>query len=212
MQYQLIPQILLTSTGAVSNKDGAPQEIHLRQGSADGACGAYSVMMTLLILGQLDYEQVTALSRLDRRTRPGRLQTGLEKYPGLFQQGLDGHDISVLLHNFNQVLATEEEKQPENCWQFILDHLEQDHPVIIGLQCDGFGHWMVIVGTETDTKGKVTRLLALDSTANAPDVCPWNAFITPRKNKRQLFPMEWHSGGITRNTRLDEAVAVWLRA
>lgn len=212
MQYQLIPQILLTTAGAVSNQDGALQEIHLRQGSVDGACGAYSIMMTLLILGQLEYEQVTALSRLDRRTRPGRLQTSLEKFPGFFQQGLDGHDMSILLHNFNQVLETAEEKEPDNCWQFIIDHLQQDHPVIIGVQCDGYGHWMVAVGVETNTEGKVTRLLALDSTADAPDVCPWNAFITPHRTKKQPFPLRWHSGGTTRQARLDEAVAVWLRA
>ena len=44
MQYKLIPQVYLTAAGAVSNQAGTLQEIHLRQGSADGACGAYSIM------------------------------------------------------------------------------------------------------------------------------------------------------------------------
>ncbi|WP_215137722.1 hypothetical protein [Hymenobacter sp. ISL-91] len=112
--------MLLTTAGAVSVQNNILQAVHLRQGSADGACGAYSVMMTLLILGQLEYDAITALNPVDRRKRAGRFQTGLEKFPGLLQQGMDIGEMSKLLHSFNRVLATIEEQQPEQCWQFIL--------------------------------------------------------------------------------------------
>ena len=50
MQYPVIPQVRLTSAGAVSHQLGKWWKIQLRQGSANGACGAYSIMMALLVL------------------------------------------------------------------------------------------------------------------------------------------------------------------
>lgn len=214
MQYHLIPQVRLKLEGAVSYQDGKLKQVHLRQGSVDGACGAYSIMMTLLVLGQLDYDQLTTLARADGRSRAGKLLSSLEQYPGLFRQGMDVAELSQLLqNNFRQVLSfvpiTQSEGDP---WKFAVDHVREGSPVIISMQGTGCGHWMVVIGVELDDKDRVTRLLALDSSVDAPNICPWNAFITPRRQKGHEYPFEWHSDGSSCYVQIEEAVAVWQRS
>ena len=213
MQYQLIPQVRLKPNGAVSCQDGKWKQVHLQQGSVDGACGAYSIMMTLLVLGQLDYDQLTTLARADGRSRAGKLISSLEQYPGLFRQGMDVTELSQLLqNNFRQVLSFAPITQPGgDPWKFTADHVRKGSPVILSMQGTGCGHWMVVIGVELDDKNRVTRLLALDSSVDAPNVCPWNAFITPRHQKGHKYPFEWHSDGSSCYVQIEEAVAVWQR-
>ncbi len=213
MQYHLIPQVRLTTGGAVSYQRGRWHHIHLRQGSVDGACGAYSILMALLVLGQLDYDQLTSFGHADGRSRAGKLLAGLEKFPGLFRQGMNTDELSQLLHkNFGQVLSLDSVARLDgNPWQFTMDQLNTGRPVIIRIQGSGCGHWMVVIGVELDEKDRVARLLALDSSVDAPNVCPWNAFITPRRQKAHQYPFEWHSDESSCYVQIEEAVAVWQR-
>ena len=57
---------------AVAKIGDQKQKVHLTQGSLDGACGAYSLAIVLIILGVIDKESITDIPP-DRRRSIGKL-------------------------------------------------------------------------------------------------------------------------------------------
>ena len=63
------------------------QQVHLVQGSLDGACGPYCVMMSLLITGLIDRREATLAHPLDGRTSLGKLFRLYTEYEPFFRNG-----------------------------------------------------------------------------------------------------------------------------
>ncbi|TGE21544.1 hypothetical protein E5K00_14770 [Hymenobacter aquaticus] len=168
-------------------------------------------MMVLLLLGRLDYEQLTGLEQTDGRRREGRFLARLERFPGLFRQGMDMQEVQgLLLDSFGKVLHVEPAPNGgETSWEFIIGHLQNDHPVVISVRNESCGHWMVAVGVEFDDRQKVVRILALDSSAAASGICPWNAFIEARQKSKSQYSFNWHSDGTSCSVQIEDVVAIW---
>jgi hypothetical protein len=96
--FRIIDQIDIGHEGPVANwQNGEHQLIHLAQGSMDGACGPYSLMMALIICGLIDREDLVSLRKVDGRTSAGKLLNALQEYQGFFRDGTHLEDLSELL-------------------------------------------------------------------------------------------------------------------
>jgi hypothetical protein len=179
----------------------------------DGACGPYSVMMALLILGCMRWDEVTSFGFwFDPTHSKGKLWSMLEKHPGLLRDGTDLKALRKLLQkSFGDTLTTAEMVgTPAALIEFVIDRLQNDQPVIVGVRYskDG-GHWLVVIGYEEDPQGNITKLLALDSSANAPQLCAWNAYIdltNPARGKQYKY--NWVNTTTTTAIKFDDALAI----
>lgn len=194
----------------VKNQNEKHQEIHLAQGSMDGACGPYSLMMALLICGLIDREDLIDLKSVDRRTKPGKLLNLLQQYQGLFRNGTNTKELKKMLSDsYKKVLSTvspKEEKLDKDLRIFIKNHLELNHPVILWLTFSGSdGHWVVVVGYEYDKREEfmnfesveaewanriVNKFLLLDPGEDAPTVSAWNGIVDAVGTGGQ-YPYKW---------------------
>src|SRR5512147_2545150 len=77
--------------------EGDRQMVHLMQGSLDGACGPYSLMMALLICGVVDRNEAARYGAVDRRTSLGRLLAEWHRLGPLVKQGTDPVQLADLL-------------------------------------------------------------------------------------------------------------------
>ena len=213
MPIHLLPQIRLTANGPVTKQARHWRSVHLTQGNLDGACGPYSVMMALLLLGQLRFDEVTSYGFLfDRTQSKGKLWHMLEKGPGLLRDGTDLRDLHRLLQrSFGQELCSYPVAgTPEALVQFTVEHLREGRPVLLGLRYAGQGgHWLVIIGCEENEQGHINKLLVLDSSSTAPSLCAWNAFVdveAPAKYKRYRY--QWVNASCTTAVTLEDALAI----
>lgn len=192
MPFHVISPIKLLSSGPHSWQVRRWRPIHLSQGCLDGACGPYSVVMTLLILGLLRWDEATSYGFwFDPDQAKGKFWSRLARQPGLLRDGSDLKELEKLLRSsFGPLLATSELAPSEELIPFTVANLRQQCPVIIGVRYSGGAHWLVIVGYEEDEQGNVTKLLALDSSSTKPQLTAGNAFIdiaAPAKGKQYKF-------------------------
>ena len=215
MPIHLLPQIRFTAGRPETWQARKWRLVHLAQGNLDGACGPYSVMMALLLLGKLSFDEVTSCGFLfDRTQSKGKLWHMLEKGPGLLRNGTDRHDLhQILQHSFGQELRSFPiVDTPEELIHLTVMHLREGRPVLLGLRYAGQGgHWLVIVGYEENELGHVSKLLALDSSSTAPSLCAWNAFVdveVPAKHKRYRYQWVNTSCSAPIAVTLEDALAI----
>lgn len=213
MTIHLLPQIRLAVSGPETWQARRWRPVHLTQGHLDGACGPYSVIMALLLLGHLRFDEVTSYGFLfDRTQSKGKLWYMLEKGSGLLRDGTNLHDLHHLLQrSFGQELfSCPITDTPEAIINFTVEHLREGHPILLGLRYAGQGgHWLVVIGYEKNEQGQINKLLVLDSSSTAPSLCAWNAFVdveVPAKYKRYRY--QWvNASGVTAVT-LEDALAI----
>lgn len=213
MPIHLLPQIRFSADGPETWQGRKWRSVHLAQGSLDGACGPYSVIMALLLLGKQRFDEVTSYGFLfDRTQSKGKLWHMLEQGSAFLRDGTDLNDLHRLLQrSFGQELYSHPVVDtPEALIHFTVEHLREGRPVLLGLRYTGRGgHWLVIVGHEENEPGRVSKLLALDSSANAPSLCAWNAFVdveTPAKHKRYRY--QWVNASGSTAVALEDALAI----
>lgn len=80
-------------------------EVFLKQGSIDGACGLYCLFMALLILGEIDRSEATEFWNIKRSTRFGKLISVLEDHSLLFNEGTDISQLQELLKHYSKKLS-----------------------------------------------------------------------------------------------------------
>ncbi len=186
------------------------QPVFLSQGSLDGACGPYSLFMALLITGVIDYDHVTNLDLSDRRSAVGKLFSALGEFSTLMREGSHLGDLEALVATAlpKKVRIATCEDTGKNCREFVVNHLRENHPVVLGLDTQEGGHWVVVIGFEYDESG-VRRFMLLDPSEPEPDVCAWNGLIEARGTGGR-YPYAWWSDE-ERKARMEHALAVWRR-
>ncbi|KAA9332689.1 hypothetical protein [Adhaeribacter soli] len=191
------------------NENGEKQEVFLNQGSIDGACGPYSILMALLSIGLVNRDEVTSFNT-DGRTRLGKFLKNIgNDYNTLFRDGTHLHDLEKIVKaSYGGQLSIEfEDSKNKKIINFTLEHLKQNHPTIIGLNYSGGGHWMLAVGFESDAKGQINRLLLLDPSGNKPVVSSWNTIIDLNITKAGIYPYKWWTADY--HIQFDQAIALW---
>lgn len=183
--------------------------VHLRQGDLDGACGVYSLTMVLLMLGYLSaYEISVDNDKLDLRMNRGRFLSRFYEEQGLLRSGYSSiclrKDIARLCPDLDVI-----RKNPKDCdkaIEKIYEYLHQNIPVIISTQYNGGGHFLVAIGAEVSDK-KIEKIFCLDPGSNAPQISPWNCYITTG-SKSGEYPYWCVSENLKYKVRVDDLIVI----
>lgn len=180
--------------------DGNRQMVHLMQGSLDGACGPYSLMMALLICGLVDRNDAARYGAVDRRTSLGRLLSEWHRLGPLVKAGTDPVQLATLLENtYGKHLHLEfAGGSGAQIRDFVEKQVGQNRPVLMTLNYPDGGHWVVVIGLEYQLEGidrRLCRFLVLDPAHPASPVCAWNGVIDAR-GAGGHYPYTWWTMGL----------------
>jgi hypothetical protein len=198
----VIKQIQMSHDGP-RNEEG--EQIHLQQGSLDGACGPYCLFMSLIICGTVDSKKLKSLDHIRKNTATGKTLIKMEELASesgsLFRWGTELSHLKEMAESHGYIATecqeairnhknskaykiTKKELSTDNVKTFVIDHVLQDHPVILWLD---FGekngaHWVVVIGLEykdaiARKNNKASRFLLLDPGSTSPIVSAWNGAI-----------------------------------
>jgi hypothetical protein len=210
-QIYVIDALSSTPVGPATRGPGKDwNEVFLAQGSADGACGLYSIFMGLIMCGVVDREELTGLSA-DKRTRQGKLQELIRRrFSGLIREGSYLSELASLLTlTFGHLLNVEySDSIGPGARAFIAAHVLQGHPVVTGLDFEGGGHAVVAIGVAWDRTQQDTPdyLLLLDPSQRPPFLCAWNNVVILR-SRGGRYPYRVAAGEY--RVQLSEALAMW---
>jgi hypothetical protein len=167
-----------------------------KQGDLDGACGVYSIAMSLNILGVFEADDFNSdPDDVDNRKGKYRLINALNEY-GLYRRGLKGYEITDILtkHFSKKVSANNKEKKEGDIKKIIISHIDDNEPVIIGIDYNkDDGHWIVAVGYKIDDKGNAEALLTLDPGIDSPTYCHWNGILSLNKEERKTYGYSYNT-------------------
>ncbi len=214
MQIQIIEGIDAAHLGPQAPFGEDWQEVHLQQGSLDGACGPYCLFMALIVCGLVDRNQLLSFPR-DRRTRSGRLMSQIEKYAGLLQTGTHLTDLERDLKNaFGAKLKTETSAESgKRLRSFVEDQVLAHHQVVVGLDSPKDGHWVLVIGLDyetTDSTKDLHRFLVLDPSVPTPTVSAWNGVIDAYGSGGHYPYRYWGGEHEFDRVQLNEAIALWV--
>lgn len=199
----------------------AANEIHLRQGDMDGACGPYALAMALIVNEFIVRDDVYCLD-LHGNNKFLRLLNHLQERRGkhLFKSGTTvKHLVSAINEHYGAHVEGEnlsgDSLNGRSFRDFVVEHVTHEdgvHPVILGIEystVEHSGHWVLVVGCEYDEQGVVDRFLVLDPGYEGPrGKQTWNATIDARGSGSVLpYRMEVPIGE-TRVAFID-ALAMW---
>ena len=148
----IIDKLVLTKDGLFAK--GTKQEIHLQQGSLDGACAVYSLMMCLIIIRKIKRRDVTDLDfslSIDGRTSKGRLTRLFLDNQGLVRKGYFLNRLERdLLFSFRSKVETHYKQTSNNDYETLVEFLDNNNPVELGFDRinRGGGHAVVAIGYE----------------------------------------------------------------
>lgn len=205
--YQVISGLKIKGTEIVSVLNDKP--IFVYQGSADGACGPYSLFIILMILGKISYDNLPPNHKEDNRTGATKFFKKLKNMKGLVVDGTTLRKLKKLVvDSFPSKLKVEEcSYKNADIITYVIEKLKQDIPTIIGVMYQGGGgHWMVAVGYCCDENNKPAKLLFLDPGSKEPTIAPWNTYIEIAKKKKGDYPYHWDTNGY--NISFDEALSI----
>lgn len=173
------------------------QKAHYRQGDLDGACGAYSIAMVLNIIGVFEADEIYSNSdKSDNRFAERRLIKALNEQ-GLYRDGLNSDDIQEILYkNYSKYVYIQTfTKEEDDISEIIKDNLNENAPVILRLGFDKQnGHWVVVIGYETNELGDIIAFLTLDPSVSSPTFSLWNGVLNLEKEPRKKYGYLYYTG------------------
>lgn len=174
---KIIDTLRLNENGLVVK--GTNQLVHLQQGSMDGACAVYSLMMCLIICKAIKRTDVTSLAtKHDKRTSKGRLVNNFLNTKGMV---LNGYYIDQLKEELNHVFLKEIQaeyhnlEERESIIKYITDALDNNNAVEIGFVRSSGGHAVVAIGYEKIANH--IQLFCLDPGFSISEDQYWNNII-----------------------------------
>ncbi len=161
----IIDKLKMTKKGLVA-KD-TKQEVHLQQGAMDGACAVYSMMMTLIIIGSIDRNDVVSLNdeTIKGNTSKGRLINHFLYKNGFVRKGYYLSELEEdLRHTYKKMVNTKyltiNDNDNDNLLDAILDALDHGNPVELGFcRKENSAHAVVAIGYEEIEKGYLLYIL-----------------------------------------------------
>jgi hypothetical protein len=170
--------------------------------------------MGLLALGLVRRDEVATWGAVDRRTKGGKLIARMsEGGSTLFREGTDLTDLTNLL---SEIFRTDLEVIPFSgsgvaCRSFVREHIPAGNPVVLGLQWEDDGHWVLVIGLDSSVDGterEVCRFMVLDSSQPPSPVCPWNGIVDARGSGGR-YPYRWWTDAAAERQRL-RSTRRWL--
>ncbi len=178
---KVIKSIRLDSKGVrVKDANGSIVPLHKRQGDMDGACAVYSLAMAMLCMGVVTNEDLQIYNCADKRTRKGKLLSHFWEEQGLVRNGYSFVTMAkeIRASNFNINAIRKNPKEYADVINEIADFLDEDNPVIISTEFGNGAHALLAIGYETeDNDDKITKILCLDPSEEAPLYTYWNCII-----------------------------------
>ena len=178
---KVIKSIRLDSKGVrVKDANGSIVPLHKRQGDMDGACAVYSLAMAMLCMGVVTNEDLPIYNCADKRTRKGKLLSHFLEEQGLVRNGYSFVTMAkeIRASNFNINAIRKNPKEYADVINEIADFLDEDNPVIISTEFGNGAHALLAIGYETeDNDDKITKILCLDPSEEAPLYTYWNCII-----------------------------------
>lgn len=178
---KVIKSIRLDSKGVrVKDANGSIVPLHKRQGDMDGACVVYSLAMAMLCMGVVTNEDLQIYNCADKRTRKGKLLSHFLEEQGLVRNGYSFVTMAkeIRASNFNINAIRKNPKEYADVINEIADFLDEDNPVIISTEFGNGAHALLAIGYETeDNDDKITKILCLDPSEEAPLYTYWNCII-----------------------------------
>ena len=178
---KVIKSIRLDSKSVrVKDANGSIVPLHKRQGDMDGACAVYSLAMAMLCMGVVTNEDLQIYNCADKRTRKGKLLSHFLEEQGLVRNGYSFVTMAkeIRASNFNINAIRKNPKEYADVINEIADFLDEDNPVIISTEFGNGAHALLAIGYETeDNDDKITKILCLDPSEEAPLYTYWNCII-----------------------------------
>ncbi|WP_300098796.1 hypothetical protein [uncultured Alistipes sp.] len=178
---KVIKSIRLDSKGVrAKDANGSIVPLHKRQGDMDGACAVYSLAMAMLCMGVVTNEDLQIYNCADKRTRKGKLLSHFLEEQGLVRNGYSFVTMAkeIRASNFNINAIRKNPKEYADVINEIADFLDEDNPVIISTEFGNGAHALLAIGYETeDNDDKITKILCLDPSEEAPLYTYWNCII-----------------------------------
>lgn len=153
------------------------------QGSLDGACSIYSLIMNLLIIRRIRYED-TQIYNTPKDPQTRKLFKTLFEDNGMHKYGESYYWIKKrLLEHFSDRVECVHKLKFN--FDTVRESIDKQIPVIISLSSSDWAHASLCVGYEVSPMGE-EKLLLLDPSSDKPKYCCWNAFVdlgNPEPNK-----------------------------
>lgn len=176
IQLRLHPGLM---SGNASTSKLVRRSPHLRQGSLDGACGAYCAAMATVVLGVASRSRIKCLP-----TAPPELDLFGEFWEKALEgyfAGTDKQEMLALLSTLRPFINYRIDLgAPERLLRRVAKKLTRNRVAIVGVDGTGSGHWTLAVGVEMLVSGKsktITGILCLDPSEPTPTLAQWNARI-----------------------------------
>lgn len=173
MNIELLEGLHLNENGYLVN--GSSEQIHLRQGDMDGACGPYCIAMALLAMEKITRNEIIPEGKIDGRKRAGKFLNKIHKLGPLVLGGSVGESLAGVLNAHNQVLSEViEDIQPKAMFVLVREALKENRPVLIWIKSrlkDQLHHWTLAIGQSEKS------IYLLDPGYDLSSSNYWNAVI-----------------------------------
>ncbi len=171
-------------------RNGKYCPVFKKQGSLDGACATYSVIMNLLILGVISDSDTKICVEHKNREVKKLFKVFCNDY-GMHRNGQTFYKIKkMLLESFGDVINVKHTNVNSNSWDVIdnvINVLIEGDPVIISVSNSSLSHAMLAVGYEKEN-GEISKLLCLDPEGDyIHGRKRWNASIDIKKGRKNPF-------------------------
>lgn len=180
-----VPDLHLIN-GELMTSDGNQgfMKIHNQQGTLDGACSVYSVIMSLLYENIISYEE----TEKPGRTNGSRLVKELSNDYGLVKGGFYFKKLHKIIDKYSTQLwgvTHVSDCTPKECISRICNEIDKGYAPIIGVEYIGeeFGHALLAVGYEK-IEDKIMNIFCLDPGAPTPITSIWNSYIDVHNLKK----------------------------
>lgn len=209
---KLISYLDIRNDSLVTSKLKKHNDVFLKQGSVDTACGPYCLFMALIILGLINYDDAINLCWIKRGSKFGKMLSRMHELGAFFQKGTHRKQLKALLElSFKSKLQLKLcKKSGVKLIDFCIEQLKQDKPTIIGINSADLSHWLLAVGYEKSEDGKITKLFFLDPSGNdIPNY--WNATIDISKKHGRRYPYAWIDFTEDRYVNLEDGISLGLK-
>ena len=187
-------------------KNGKECPVFKKQGSLDGACATYSVIMNLLILGAISDTDTRICAEHKSKYTKKLFEVFCNDY-GMHRNGQTFYKIKRMLKDgFGNVVDVEHTntKSPSlETLENIVSVIQEGIPVVISISNNNLSHAMLAVGYEKENEN-VTRVFCLDPSGDyIRGRQRWNATIDVNINRKNMFIYQSVLEGEKRNQYVD---------
>jgi hypothetical protein len=186
-KIKIISSLDLNSNGLqCKDKSGKYKSVLLRQGTMDGACATYSVMMNLLILRAINKSDTDVYAEHKSKATKKLFDVFCNSY-GMHRNGQSFVKIKKMLTESFQteVICERRNSDNEKSIDYIKDFVLNDLPVVISVETSKFAHALLAIGIEyeeiqienVETEIVPTKIFCLDPSGTELKNNYWNSLI-----------------------------------